>query len=86
MWKWRNNERHDEQFVRPFNLVKTTQQYAEEVALASATRTLDNRKIGSLEVCWIPPREGWVKLNTDGAVQGENKIAGYGGLLRDADG
>lgn len=86
LWKWRNNERHAKEFVRPFDPVRTIRQYAEEVVSASASRTINSKQIGSLEICWDPPREGWVKLNTDGAFQVENKTTGCRGLLRDAEG
>ena len=42
--------------------------------------------MGSIEESWIPPREGWVKLNTDGAANAVNKTAGCSELVRDVDG
>jgi ribonuclease HI len=36
-------------------------------------------------VCWKPPMEGWVKLNTDGAYKDES-AAGCGGVIRDSHG
>ncbi|KFK31801.1 hypothetical protein AALP_AA6G160600 [Arabis alpina] len=35
---------------------------------------------------WQPPRDGWVKLNTDGASRGNPGLAAAGGVLRDGDG
>jgi ribonuclease HI len=31
---------------------------------------------------WIPPEEGWVKLNFDGASRGNPGVAGIGGIIR----
>ena len=35
---------------------------------------------------WLKPAEGWLKLNTDGAVDTSSGKAGCGGLLRDSAG
>ena len=39
-----------------------------------------------IQVKWIRPGQGWTKLNTDGAVFGDPKRAGRGGLLRNNEG
>lgn len=36
-----------------------------------------------MQVQWIKPREGWYKLNTDGASLGNPGKASGGGLVRD---
>ena len=38
------------------------------------------------QVKWLKPAEGWLKLNTDGAVDISSGKAGCGGLLRDSVG
>ncbi|CAL1400519.1 unnamed protein product [Linum trigynum] len=35
---------------------------------------------------WKPPRAGWIKLNTDGAAQGNHGLISAGGALRDVNG
>jgi len=35
---------------------------------------------------WHPPLEGYLKYNIDGASKGNSGIAGYGGVLRNAEG
>ncbi|XP_020871723.1 uncharacterized protein LOC9299799 [Arabidopsis lyrata subsp. lyrata] len=37
-------------------------------------------------ICWKPPRDGWMKLNTDGASHGNPGLATAGGVMRDGDG
>ena len=37
-------------------------------------------------VGWTPPREGWMKLNTDGASHGNPGLASVGGVIRNGDG
>ena len=37
-------------------------------------------------VGWYPPPDGWLKLNSDGAVSGVSGLACAGGLLRNSDG
>ena len=39
-----------------------------------------------LHVCWIPPKEEWVRVNVDGAFKGNTKEARYGELVRDMHG
>lgn len=41
------------------------------------------REIGISGVSWKPPDEGWIKLNTGGAVERTNQMAAAGGVLRD---
>ncbi|KAK4278488.1 hypothetical protein QN277_016327 [Acacia crassicarpa] len=35
---------------------------------------------------WVPPDEGWVKINVDGAVSRYESRAGCGGVIRDRSG
>ncbi|KAL4187745.1 hypothetical protein AMTRI_Chr09g40520 [Amborella trichopoda] len=35
---------------------------------------------------WFPPPPGWVKLNFDGSVKEEARVASYGALLQDCSG
>lgn len=37
-------------------------------------------------ICWEKLPEYWLKLNTDGSVEGGSGIACYGGVIRDANG
>lgn len=37
-------------------------------------------------ICWEKPLEGWLKLNTDGLVEGGSGLACCGGVVRDANG
>ena len=39
-----------------------------------------------IQVKWIKPGQGWTKLNTDGAVFGDPRKAGGGGLLHNSKG
>lgn len=48
-----------------------------------------DRKDTSMDMAkdfWHPPPEGYFKYNIDGASKGNPGIAGYGGVLRDAEG
>ena len=86
LWFWHNKEVHNGDYSRPQFPHKIIRRYANKVGRASDQNALNHMQMGSIEVSWIPLREGWVKLNTDGAANGETKIAGCGGLLRDVDG
>ena len=47
--------------------------------MISASRTMNTKQMGSLEVCWNPLREGWAKVNIDGIAHFEDKLVDYGG-------
>lgn len=35
---------------------------------------------------WVPPKDDWVKINSDGAVKGVEQRAFVGGVIRDRQG
>ncbi|KAJ8767189.1 hypothetical protein K2173_013586 [Erythroxylum novogranatense] len=37
-------------------------------------------------ISWLPPSNGWIALNTDGASKGNPGVAGAGGVIRDTKG
>ncbi|XP_019442368.1 PREDICTED: uncharacterized protein LOC109347095 [Lupinus angustifolius] len=39
-----------------------------------------------IEVTWLPPKVGWIKVNTDGAAHGSPGHSGGGGIFRDHNG
>lgn len=45
-----------------------------------------HKELKSINVMWIPPSSGWLKLNTDGASKTSSDRSGCGGLLRGPDG
>ncbi|GAU25598.1 hypothetical protein TSUD_260320 [Trifolium subterraneum] len=47
---------------------------------------LNIRRCDSIFIGWKRPREGWIKLNCDGAFRNSLGLAGCGGLFRDSDG
>ena len=46
----------------------------------------NNRHLVIKQVRWERPNKGWFKLNTDGATNATQNVAGAGGVLRDARG
>lgn len=44
------------------------------------------RKGVSVAAGWVKPSVNWSKLNTDGSAQGNPRLAGGGGLIRDCHG
>lgn len=46
-------------------------------------KSLRGKSMRTMQVQWIKPREGWFKLNTDGASLGSLGKASGGGLVRD---
>jgi ribonuclease HI len=86
IWNWRNKEMFDESFMRPSRplplLMKMLQEYNDAVT--------DSMVVGGIQkmvslIGWKPPRESFIKLNTDGAYK-VNQIAGCGGVVRGSHG
>jgi ribonuclease HI len=86
IWNWRNKEMFDESFVRPSRplpmLLKMLQEYND--AVTNSMVVAGTQKMVSL-IGWKPPRESFIKLNTDGAYK-VNQIAGCGGVIRGSQG
>ena len=40
----------------------------------------------NIELTWLPPLVGWIKLNSDSAFKVDTSSAGCGGLLKDCRG
>ncbi|KAG7544019.1 Ribonuclease H domain [Arabidopsis thaliana x Arabidopsis arenosa] len=86
-WKWRcgnvfgvNGKCRDR--------VKFIKELAKEVTAAHSTFSHPLQEGARIErqVAWLPPGDGWVKLNTDGASRGNPGLATAGGALRDEHG
>lgn len=45
-----------------------------------------NLSCREVEIGWVSPEVGWVKLNVDEACRNDGKIAGCGGLIHDSSG
>lgn len=87
LWHWRNKHVHDEDFVRPMNTSNVVKQFVTEYKKGAGTfdsvMSLNRRVVN---VSWKPPQQGWVTINTDGAVKESTGSAACGGVVRDADG
>ena len=70
------------------NRVRFLKNYAKEVSIAQLHMRAPSTRIGREEhlIKWIPPGEGWTKLNTDGASHGNLGLATAGEVLRNGDG
>ncbi|XP_061350333.1 uncharacterized protein LOC133295506 [Gastrolobium bilobum] len=86
LWFWRNKEIHEEEFKRPQDPSKTIAAEIEEnrYCWAKFTKTFTGNSHSHLPAWWNRPEEDFLKLNVDGAVQGNR--AACGGLLRDKNG
>jgi ribonuclease HI len=86
IWSWHNKELFDVGIVRPSRpvpiLMKMMQEYKEVVTTSMVvTRT---EKVVNL-IGWKPPRESFIKLNTNGAYK-VNQVAGCEGVIRGSHG
>ena len=86
IWKWRCARCFDKteripvdkgKFLR-YKFHDTTQAVATDQILAHVTR----RDMDDHWIRWEPPAEGWMVLNTDGAVKAHLGSAGAGGVIR----
>jgi hypothetical protein len=86
IWMRRNKYIHTEGFSGPSNQVHHILQHVKNYHVAESTLQIVENKCSSIvQVKWLPPLEGWVKLNTDGSCQEGGRI-GCGGVIRGSDG
>ncbi|KAF7807009.1 ribonuclease H [Senna tora] len=86
VWDWRNKFINDNEFQYPLEPHKSILIYAKSQMSAFAVLKPVIPSVPVLPILWKKPEVGWVKVNTDGAVCKESKVAGCGGLIRDHDG
>ncbi|CAJ2653650.1 unnamed protein product [Trifolium pratense] len=82
LWTWRNKEKHDDSFNRPYRPHLVIKQYMTEYEKSSQ---VDHNVVVlprvMRQIGWCPPSEGWIIINTDGAKK-ENHYSGCGGIVR----
>ncbi|KAG7577326.1 Ribonuclease H-like superfamily [Arabidopsis thaliana x Arabidopsis arenosa] len=86
-WKWRcgnifGENRKCRDRVR---FIKDLAKEAVEAHSVAGNRSRTATRV-ERQIAWVPPREGWLKLNTDGASRGNPGRAAAGGVLRDSNG
>ncbi|PNX83094.1 ribonuclease H [Trifolium pratense] len=64
------------------HILKMTEDYTQ--ALSSSSTVMMREERVSM-IGWLPPKENFVKLNTDGANK-DNMVAGCGGVIQDCQG
>ncbi|XP_057744794.1 uncharacterized protein LOC130962625 [Arachis stenosperma] len=88
MWYWRNKEINDDNYRRPYqphiDIMNQVQEIKQTLKRNYLIKGLKMKR--EVHVSWVPPPEGWVKLNTDGSSQGNMRRAGCGGLVRNENG
>ncbi|GLT96250.1 hypothetical protein SLE2022_138910 [Rubroshorea leprosula] len=85
LWKDRNALIFRSHKSRPQELCARIFQQAQYTMMAM-NPILSPRSRQPRWVSWIPPEEGWCKLNSDGSYNAGDKSAGAGGLIGDSTG
>ena len=83
LWLQQNRLAFKQQPSNP-NLVQVAEMQARELLYCVLEPTTGKDR-QMRQVKWLKPAKGWLKLNTDGAVDISSGKAGCGGLLRDRD-
>lgn len=87
LWIWHSKHIHNFDFVMPFrSWCVILERYKDYNASALANPMNMVRTKHHIQVCWKSLPDGWVCLNTNGAVKDRDKKAGFGGLIRDVQG
>jgi ribonuclease HI len=85
-WNWRNKEAYEEDFIRPTHPVHSIMQKTLEYNTAARLNdSMANKPATVQQIGWKPPKEGFIKLNTDEAVV-NSQTAGCGGVIRGTQG
>ncbi|XP_058750605.1 uncharacterized protein LOC131623586 [Vicia villosa] len=86
LWFWRNQRKHDDQFVMPSNLsFMLCNKFKVYHAAIDRGREISAKNQQEKHIKWNPPSFGCICVNVDGAVNGSLQ-ASCGGLLRDHNG
>ncbi|GAU37815.1 hypothetical protein TSUD_276320 [Trifolium subterraneum] len=87
LWTWRNKSIFEDDFRRPNNPTHVNLKMAMEIDRCEQTHLNGwPQQKDTVFISWKQPREGWIKLNCDGAHKSSINLSGYGGLLRDNNG
>jgi hypothetical protein len=81
LWCWRNKQLHDDNFERPFwpiqHVLKKTGDYMQAL---QNSNTVETRNKTIVMIRWLPPKDNFVKLNTDGACK-DQSVVGCSGIV-----
>ncbi|KAL4317675.1 hypothetical protein AHAS_Ahas15G0408800 [Arachis hypogaea] len=87
MWYWRNKDINDDNYRRSHQphiaIINQVQKINQSLKRNYLIKRLKMKQ--EIHIRWVPPPKGWVKLNTDGSLQGNTRCAGCGGLVRNED-
>ncbi|GAU44619.1 hypothetical protein TSUD_378970 [Trifolium subterraneum] len=84
LWTWRNKSIFEDDFRRPNNPTHVILKMAMKIDRCEQTHLNGwPRQKDTVFIGWKQPREGWIKLNCDGAHKSSMNLSGCGGLLRD---
>ncbi|KAF7822209.1 ribonuclease H [Senna tora] len=87
LWDWRNRLVNEAEFAHPNEPHRVILNIAKSLWSAWNTSATPRLPCGHDSVLdWEKPVEGWVKVNTDGAVCRESNLGGCGGIIRDSKG
>ncbi|KAL2480210.1 RNase H domain-containing protein [Abeliophyllum distichum] len=81
LWDGRNNSKYKDEKLTATRIIKRIN-YMMESLLKAGVLIQATRKLSvPVAVTWRKPKEGWIKLNTDGALK-ECGLAAGGGVIR----
>ncbi|KAI5396784.1 hypothetical protein KIW84_062852 [Lathyrus oleraceus] len=81
LWLLRNQKIHNQDFMLPTMLAKDIQIASDNYRRDMATQPLVMHQTKfRVHNRWVPAIEGWLTVNTDGAVNNKY-IVGYGGII-----
>lgn len=86
LWNWRNKTIFENHFRRPANATSVIQAFSSTIENCTNNFLQSPRHTETIFIGWKQPREGWVKLNCNGACKENGNRAGCGDLLRGTNG
>ncbi|KAK4282627.1 hypothetical protein QN277_013982 [Acacia crassicarpa] len=87
IWNWRNKVNHGEEVLpQEFKMefIRRLIQDVEETTVCKGLR--GNAGVNQLNIAWQFPKEGYIKINTDGEAKGNPGLAACGVVIRNTHG
>lgn len=75
LWRWRNQRKHNEEYVMPSNLLNDIKQKINTYKISqSMIQNVHMKKKNTQLICWSSPNDPWIRLNMNEVIKENLKV------------